>query len=206
MPSSAWTRATVLIAGGLWSITLILRGVDIKPVWLTSLGGIAGFLVVAFFAFEHYLWRAPLVRRVVKRRIVRGTWKGTLTTTWCDPETGEPPPLAEVYLAIHQSYSEVSMLFMTNESKSRSVVANLSDPARGQCTVHGIYMNTPNLLIQDRSRIHRGALMLEITGNPPARLEGFYFTDRDTKGELSFTQKSRRLHEDFASAATDEYT
>lgn len=206
MPSSRWVRATVLLTGLLWTGILLLRGIDIQASWLTSLGGVAGVVVVAFFVFEHYLWRAPIVRRFVHRRIIRGTWRGTLATSWRDRKTGQPPAPMDAYLVINQSYSSISMLLMTQESSSRSIAASLSDPARGQCTVSGVYMNTPRLLIQDRSRIHRGALILEVSGDPPARLEGCYFTDRDTKGELIFDARSPQLHEDFGSATSDRYT
>lgn len=172
----------------------------------TSIGTLQGLLIIGFFLFERYLWRAPLARRLVRRRIIRGTWKGSLASSWRDPETDGGVPPIEVFLVADQSYSSVSVSLLTSESSSRSIVATFSDPSRGQCALSALYMNTPRLLLQDRSRIHRGALMLEVSGTPPARLAGFYFTDRDTKGELVFTERSRKLHEDFGSAAADSYS
>jgi hypothetical protein len=94
---------------------------------------------------------------------------------------------------------------MTAQSKSRSINASFGDPARGQCILSAIYMNTPGLLLQDQSRIHRGGMILEVSGRPVRLLEGFYFTDRDTKGELQFDEYSPKIYEDVDNARQGQY-
>lgn len=203
--SAAWARVIVLLTGLLWSATLALRGVDVELSWLTLLGGVAGVIVVLVLFFDHYLWRTAAARWLARRRVLRGTWRGTLTSTWKDGDSGASPGPLEAYLAVDQTYSDVQMTLLTRESKSRSVTASFDDPARGQCVLSGIYLNTPDLLIQDRSRIHRGAIMLEVSGRPARRLAGFYFTDRDTKGELAFDGYASKLYDDFDEAQRATY-
>jgi hypothetical protein len=205
MPSAGWAKIVIYLAAAIWIAILVLRGTDVQAGWLTGIGGAAGAVVVALALFDQLLWRLPGFRLLARRRVLRGTWHGKLTSTYEDPETGERKPPIEVYLVVHQTYSEISASLLTSESKSQTITANFSDPARGQCLLSGIYMNTPELLRQDRSRIHRGGMILEVSGRPASLLKGFYFTDRDTKGELIFDEYSSKLYEDFEHARRGDY-
>jgi hypothetical protein len=42
-------------------------------------------------------------------------------------------------------------------------------------------------------------------GSPPIALEGEYWTDRNTKGELVFHEFSKRVHYDFVSASKGRF-
>ncbi len=200
MPTASWTRVVIAIAAALATAALFVNGTKVSLDWYKALLSASGAVVLLLLVFDRWAWRWPAVRRVVPRRVLHGTWKGELQTTWSDPETGRTPGPIECYLVVHQTYSTVEMTLLTAESKSRSVTAGVSDPAKGQCLLTGIYMNTPELLIQDRSRIHRGGILLEINGRPVETLSGPYWTDRDTKGQLSFTQHAGQVTEDFHSA------
>ena len=44
--------------------------------------------------------------------------------------------------------------------------------------------------------MHYGALELRVTGSPPERIEGHYWTDPDTAGELYLSdRKTARAHD-----------
>ena len=62
------------------------------------------------------------------------------------------------------------------------------------------------VLIQERSRIHHGALLLDVHGSPANRLIGWCWTDRDTKGEVTLEKRVSKAYTSFdeASAATSE--
>jgi hypothetical protein len=90
---------------------------------------------------------------------------------------------------------------MTKESSSRSLVASLEVSRDEVPTLSSMYQNMPDLLKQGRSRIHHGALMLEVQGNPANRLKGYYWTDRDTKGEVSLDARSKKVYTSFDEAA-----
>ena len=68
------------------------------------------------------------------------------------------------------------------------------------------YENVPGVLVQDWSRIHHGALLLDVHGSPANRLKGWYWTDRDTKGEVSLEKRLPKAYTTFdeASAANWE--
>ena len=200
MPTPRWIQAIVLTSGALWLGLLILQGARVQASWLRYLGGVAGVIIVGVFLFDRYAWKWRGVHHLTKRRVLHGTWKGVLVSNWVDPKTDDVVPPKECYLVVHQTYSEVAVALMTEESGSRSITAGVHDPARGQCLLSAIYQNTPDLLIHDRSRIHRGGVVLEIAGSPPSSLKGYYWTDRDSKGEMRFEAHVARTADRFEDA------
>jgi SMODS-associating 2TM, beta-strand rich effector domain len=71
------------------------------------------------------------------------------------------------------------------------MVGLLDRTGDGVYGLYSIYRNTPRLSVRHRSPIHHGALMLDISGEPASQLEGFYWTDRRTMGELELDQRFR---------------
>jgi hypothetical protein len=63
-----------------------------------------------------------------------------------------------------------------------------------------MYLNKPRSSLVKRSPIHHGSTSLKITGNPPIRLRGHYWTDRDTRGELVFSTHVASIADDYDSA------
>ena len=188
------------------AILLLLQGVKLDSEWLRAVNLTVGAVVGLVWVFDRYVWRWAVVRKIFPRRLVRGTWQGELVSDWVDPKTRKGLSPISVYLVIDQTYSEVTASLLTSESKSRSMIATLDDPARGQCLLSAIYMNTPELLRQDESRIHRGGLVLEVAGSPPNRLEGSYWTDRGTRGQMTFDSYSHQLFEVYEDARTASYS
>ena len=172
---------------------LLVQGVPLKASYLQPYSFAVGVVILLLFAFEQWLWRVPPLARLLHCPVLRGTWKGQLQSNWIDPATGHGIPAIELYVVVRQTYSTISLRLMTTESTSRSLVASLEAPHDDVPRLASTYQNIPGLLIQDRSRIHHGALMLEVYGNPANRLGGSYWTDRDTKGQLSLDSRAEKL-------------
>ncbi|WP_159025318.1 Cap15 family cyclic dinucleotide receptor domain-containing protein [Streptomyces pluripotens] len=179
---------------------------DGKPDWsaLKLFSTAVLLCTVIFNLWDFLLWRLPLVQRIPGvgvARSVRGTWKGTLTSFWTNPETGSSPPPKTVYLVVQQTASLVSVKLMTDESKSTSALAKVSE-VDGSVLLTYMYLNKPDLRVEHRSRIHHGSTVFDVSGNPARRLKGHYWTDRDSKGELDFVERDKKnLADDFAEAA-----
>jgi hypothetical protein len=206
MPSRSQFQVAIGIAAVVWAGMLLLQGAALRASYLRPYSFAVGAVIFCFLVFDRWLWRLKPVASIAGRPVLRGTWKGLLTSTWIDPSTGKQIPPIGVFLVVRQYYSMLSMSLVTTESPSTSLVGALDAPRHGVPTVSATYRNTPRLLLQNHSRIHHGALVLEVHGSPPTRLTGSYWTDRDTKGELTFDGRSSKLHTDFASAAADAYT
>lgn len=189
-------------------VVLVVFGVG---VWLTSgefESGWLRFFSVAVLAatgvlalWDYWLWRLPLVQRMpgVPRNL-RGTWQGTLTSFWVDPATGASPAPKTVFLVVQQTASAVTVKLLTDESRSTSVLSAVT-AADGGWTLAYLFVNRPGLQVEHRSRMHHGSTVLDVAGTPVTRLQGRYWTDRDSKGELEFTRRHPRLADDFVAAS-----
>jgi len=175
----------LVIAAVLWGATLIFAGVAVKVTWFQPFSVVVGILILILAAFDVWLWRISWLRGwFVKRPCIRGTWRASLQSQWVDPESGKRPPAIEAYIAIRQTYSLLSMRLMTEESASELLGAEMVRSVDGTCRIAGVYRNEPRLAVRERSPIHYGAVLLEVEGDPPVRLAGHYWTDRDSQGEV----------------------
>src|SRR6266568_5813824 len=169
------TAVVVLVfAIGIWS-----TGGPLKPAWLRFFSAAVVVATAVLGVWDRWLWRLSLVQRIPRvPRDVRGTWRGTLTSLWTDPATQRRPEPKTVFLVVRQSDSELTVVLLTDESSSRSSLANLADDGMG-VTLAYMYLNRPHPRVEHRSRMHNGSVFLEITGRPATRIRGRYWTDRD---------------------------
>ena len=129
---------------------------------------------------------------------LNGTWKGTLQTSWKNPDTGEIPGPIDAYLVIKQSLFKVSCVQMTRESKSWSSSSAISiDPDNQIKVLDFVYSNNPRVGVHGRSNAHDGACSLEIINGETKKLKGKYWTDRNTKGEIELVFQDEKLREEF---------
>lgn len=156
---------------------------------------------IAFGLWDTWIWRQPLAQRLPGvTRCIRGTWKGTLTSFWVNPETNQSPPPKTVYLIIRQTATLMSVRLLTDESASSSSLSQVLS-VDGSYTLEYLYLNKPEMHVEHRSRMHHGSAVLDVSGSPANRLKGRYWTDRDSKGELDFTEHTNKLADDFENAA-----
>lgn len=184
-----------------WAVLLFVEGVHLKASYLKPYSVVVTVVVVGLILFDRWLWRIPGISRLVRRPVLKGTWKGQLRSTWKDSSTGQTIEPIDVFLSVRQTFSAISLRVMTSESISKSLVASLDAPKDDVATISSTYQNVPRLLVRDRSSIHHGALMLEVTGQPARQLQGCYWTDRDTKGELAMNEHTKKLCTTFDEAA-----
>ena len=169
-------------------------------VWLKFFSTAVTAATVVLGLWDYWLWRLPLAQRLPSvPRSVRGTWRGTLTSFWVNPDTGNRPPPKIVYLVIRQTATLLSVNLLTNESRSASLFADISS-IDGTAALTYLYLNRPDMSVEHRSRIHHGSTVLDISGSPARRLRGRYWTDRDSKGELDFDARLNHLVDDFTEA------
>lgn len=165
--------------------------------WIKYFSAAVLLATVVLALWDVWLWRTRLAQLIPGvPRSLHGTWQGTLTSFWVDPKTGKSPEPKTVFLVVRQKITRTTVVLLTNESTSKSSLADLVE-VDGTCELHYLYVNRPDSRVEHRSRMHHGSTVLVASGSPTKRLKGRYWTDRDAKGELDFTERKPALIEDF---------
>ncbi|WP_420638934.1 hypothetical protein [Candidatus Poriferisocius sp.] len=191
------SRIIAVVPIAIFTALLWIGGESVSVDWVryASLATSAATVLVA--AYEKWLWAIIPVGRS-RRPVLRGTWSGRLVTHWPDPETGQAPGPRDCYLVIRQTASTIRATLLTDESRSSSAVAELADNDGGTSLCY-IFRNQPQIQVDHRSTAHHGAVVLEIDSGG-TRLEGHYWTDRYSRGELEFGKRVRKYAATFAEA------
>lgn len=147
--------------------------------------------------WDRWLWKTRLAQKVPSvPRDISGTWESRLESFWVDPKTGKSPDPKTVYIVIRQTSSRVAVTLISDESKSRSSLARITKEDE-VWTLHYIYTNESHLELRPDSPIHHGSGVFTATGDPVKRLNGSYWTDRDSKGRLTLNRRHKHLAGDF---------
>src|SRR5262249_935288 len=189
------------------ALMLVIDGTQVTTGLFKPCGAVVTVLGLLLLAFDKWAWSFRFLHPwFVDRPYLKGTWKGMLESSYIDPATQQRVPPVEAFLVIRQSYSAIHLRLITKESASEAMANNIPKGEDGGDSGASVYRNTPQLGHRDRSAIHHGALLIRVEGDPVMSLTGEYWTDRMTRGELRFTEKSETLYFDFASAAAGTFT
>lgn len=141
-------------------------------------GEAIGVAVIFTTLYERKFWRYNPWETTPK---LYAKYIGTFTSTYDNIER-------EGTLIIKQTLTMVSVIFSTNESKSKSLSASVDDII-GEDQLTFCYINQPKSEYRCRSEIHYGTAMLTILAD--GKLEGQYFTDRGTQGDMKFLAEKK---------------
>lgn len=157
---------------------------------------------LGLWLWEHWVWKWPLIQRIpAVTRDVSGTWKGTLDSLWTNPTTGERVGVRDAYMDVNQTFGSIHVAFFTAESKSRSLSAVILRDPDGTWCLAEIYRNQPRIALQGESRAHLGAMMLDICDMPATRMEGHYWSDRNSSGEIVLSARRSQHASNYSDAA-----
>jgi hypothetical protein len=188
MPSRGLQQAIVGAVVGIGFVLAIIssRGRDVGDAWSVALRiysisatGI-GLLLIAH---DRWLWRLPILR--FGHPTLEGTWRGRLSSTFVAPDGKEFKELV-VHLRVSQTFSSVAATLLTERSQSESLGTRLYCGTDGRWHLTWIFLNQPRPRERPASGPHNGACELIVAGARGEVLEGRYFTDRSTQGELVF--------------------
>lgn len=182
MNISIWLTAIFLL------IRCFISWADIRNIWENGtvstlcynfygfIGEAIGASAIIMILFNKYAWKWKWIRWMHDTPILAKKYTGTFISDSDHVERSGN-------LIINQTFLTVSVQLVTDESRSRSLTASLSNVQDVLYLIY-TYQNDPRADIQDQSPIHYGTAMLDISN--PMILEGNYFTGRNTKGSMKF--------------------
>ena len=186
--------AVVISPGVTWlvKVGLAQTGMTLPPIIESpSILFIYGTLAVAF---EHFLWRLPLLRKlgVVKLPNLNGTWTGALRSKY-DEFAVEYP----VTVTIQQEWLRIRVVFRTAQSSSHSTMAGVFvDDPQGMVLSYE-YLSEPRPDADEAMMMHRGTTRLVINEEGGAiTLDGGYYTSqpRMNYGTITLQRGPRPMH------------
>ena len=201
MPGRLPISILVGLAACTWALVLVVAGSEIGWGFAKPFSVVVGVISVALAGFDRWLWRWPLVRSVVGRPDLQGTYWGVIRSEWLNPDGGQKPEPIPAAVVIRQTYTTTTLTLFTAESSSTTIAAALYEGPDGRFAVAGLYRNEPRLPLQKQSRMHHGGIRLHLAGTgTDTRLDGNYWTDRSTHGEMDLVRISRLRASDFTEA------
>ena len=202
---TALARTIVLIVSGIYSIVLFGLGLELPGWWRFLVSFLPTLTVIIVVVWDLWLWRLPGVRRLIRRPDLRGLWRVSLTP---HPDSGIPQggnrgPIT-AFLEVKQSFWAVHLRLYTDQSSSKSTAVSwLPTYESSVDNLTFTYDNTPKVSESHRSTRSAGACNLIPTSLKPKEIEGSYFTDRFTKGDMVLVFVNRTTGYPSFSAATN---
>jgi hypothetical protein len=200
-------NSVIIIVAIVWGALLLLQGTPLTLNFFKPLTDISGILLILLGIFNKWAWRWRIFYPwLVRKPNIQGTWKGKLTSDWKDPQTQKRADSLEVYLVIVQEYSTVNAFLLSRESRSELLSGEIIKKVDGSYQFIYVYRNTPQLLLRENSPIHFGSVILDIAVNPKFSLEGEYWTDRGSRGQMEFDSFSKVRFSSFEDAIHGKYS
>lgn len=176
-------RGVATVVGVGLSALLKFSGV-LAPGWFSEIVTWTPTIVVmVFMIWDIWIWKLPPVLLLHSRPRIDGLWEGSVLPS---AETGRVTtgPIRS-FVVINQTFWSLHVYLCTEESTSMSRVANLcANKAAGLSELVYVYDSEPQASVLDRSPVHCGAARLRCPGREPKQLEGGYFTQRLTRGDM----------------------
>jgi hypothetical protein len=147
--------------------------------------------------FMKWLWRwKHLQGWLVPFPDLNGTWQGEIQTNWKDSEGKTPGPIPTI-LTIKQSFARLSCVMRTTEMESHSYLEGFCIDKEAQIRqLCYSYTSRPKAALRSRSTPHDGTMLFNIVGTPASKIEGEYWTQRQTSGAVTLTFRGRALLEE----------
>ncbi len=149
---------------------------------------------IAYFVFTTWLWRWKRLQGwLVPFPDLNGTWQGYIHTNWKDSEGKTPGPIPTI-LTIKQSFGRLSCVMRTEEMESHSYLEGFCIDKDAQIRrLCYSYTSKPKTALRERSTPHDGTILFNIIGTSVSKLEGEYWTQRQTTGTVTLTFRTKEL-------------
>ncbi len=177
--------ASALVSG----IAAALVPSDLLPMrWLLPIPSIALFFGVSYWAFDNWLWRFRFLRvlRLISVPDLRGTWTGTIASSYTGFEKTQP-----VTVTIEQTWTKIVVRLNSAGSRSWSITASVLTNSPEGLVLTYLFDNQPEAESAQTMERFRGTTVMVNT--EPGLLEGYYYTGRgrETHGSVNLCRQPR---------------
>lgn len=143
---------------------------------------------ICIAAMVRPLWKIPGVAHIAGWPRIYGTWKATLRPSSDShiPPGGNRGPILGA-MVIEQTFWTTAVPFHTDQSSSRSSTSAIATDidSRQSKSFFFTYSNWAKQEHNARSYPHHGTTLLQIIGGEPKSLQGTYWTDHLTAGDVN---------------------
>lgn len=182
MNISIWLTTILLL------IRCLVSWTDVKNMWeaghifslgynfLGFIGEAIGIAAIVMAVFNKWAWKWKWLHWTHDVPVLAKNYNGTFISDYDGVKRFG-------MIVINQTFLTVTVQLKTDESNSRSLTASFSEVQSVKHLIYN-YQNDPRAEIQDRSPMHYGTAMLNVSN--PMILEGNYFTGRKSRGSMKF--------------------
>jgi len=149
---------------------------------------IYGILLILFIK---WIWKNPIFKGwLVLIPDISGKWSGIITSTYIKSESWKENKQIKIKVIIKQELFSLSVVMKSKEMKSESYIAAFDiDKSQNRNRICYSYTSKPKPEFRKKSPIHDGTALLDIIGIFPKKLEGEYWTTRETVGSIKLLKK-----------------
>jgi hypothetical protein len=176
-------------------ITLLIIPDEIsrKSIFSAATGAVGYTSLLAIF-FAKWAWKWKILSslgRIHKVPVLEGIWEGTFESVG-NEKTPDDRKNGKVIVEISQpSISSVKVVLQTDETESRSLGEQIIHSNDGTTQLLYTYLSEPKTTVRARSAISYGSAKLRYYNKENCRLEGSYWTDQQTIGNLNLTKTKK---------------
>lgn len=171
----------------IFTLTQSFENIDLHKA-ITHVSTTISINIILWMIFIAWAWKLRIFYPwLVPYPNLSGNWEGTIKSNWKEKE-GEFIPIE---VSIAQNFFIIQVRIKTKESRSYSIGASFDiDSERGFQQLFYTYLNTPKSGVRARSAIHYGSTILNFEGFKVTNMDGEYWTDRETTGEITLAKKN----------------
>ncbi|MBD2168471.1 hypothetical protein H6G04_29250 [Calothrix membranacea FACHB-236] len=202
MSQDELTRIIQISVVGALAVGLVY--VYVQKLSLLSFSALGGFstglsVVTLFWVFYfRWGWRWPILSKLFNKPDLNGTWLGTLTSDWKDPNGRGVEP-KDFVIVVRQSFLYLHFVTFTDSFIAFSYAERFwTDAERGIKKVVYLYGQDCTTLGEEGNR--EGATELRVEGEPPLCLIGRYWSNTKTNGRIEVRRISKKHVDSFAEA------
>ncbi len=198
-PDTTRTRVIAYLTVSVVGLALAVSGVGVQLGTARTALGVVSSVPILMNLYDRFAWH----RRWVPfgPPDLRGVWRVAIHSDYVASTPSSTTATINAFVVFRQTAVALTATLHTEESSSGSVAASVSRTPDSRFEVSWMYRNEPQQQHRQQSPIHYGgARLMAFGGRKPERLEGTYFTDRATKGDLFLSDRRVAYPNSFSEA------